>query len=67
VTEQTAYWIFGFVLGGGIAIAVGKSFVDEHGRKAIPPIAAAALLLGASLGWALNAYIDYVRFSATAR
>jgi hypothetical protein len=39
----------------------------NHGRKVVPGIYVAALLLGGLLGWAINGYIDYIRASATMR
>ena len=67
MNEEIAYWVFGFALSGAIAIAVGKPLVEERGRRVIPLVVAAALILGASLGWAINGYIDYVRSAATTR
>jgi hypothetical protein len=67
VGEQIAFWLFGLALGGAITVAVGKSLVDDHGRKVIPALVAAGVVLGVLIGWALSGYIDYVRYSATIR
>lgn len=67
MTETIAYWVFGFALSGALAIALGKPLFEEHGRRVIPVVVVAAVVLGASLGWAINGYIDYVRTSATTR
>ena len=65
MTETVAYWIFGFGLGGAIAAGIVKPLVAERGRKIVPPLSVAGVVLGAVLGWAINAYIAYVRASAT--
>ena len=65
MTETVAYWVFGLVLGGAIAVGIGKPIVAERGQKVIPPLAIAGALLGCGLGWAINVYIAYVRASAT--
>lgn len=65
MTETVAYWTFGLVLGGAIAAGIGKPLVAERGKKIVAPLAAAGVLLGLGLGWAINAYIAYVRASAT--
>lgn len=65
MTETVAYWIFGLGLGGAIAAGIGKPLVAERGRKIIPPLAVAGVVLGAVLACAINAYIAYVRASAT--
>ncbi|HEY1977389.1 MAG TPA: hypothetical protein VGG89_12620 [Candidatus Baltobacteraceae bacterium] len=64
---EAAYWAFGFILAGGIAVGIGKPLVAECGQKVIPPVAIAGALLGAALGWAINTYIAYVHASATLR
>jgi hypothetical protein len=65
LTEAVAYWTFGLILGGAIAAGIGKSLVAERGRKIVPSLAAAGVILGVALGWAINAYVAYVRASAT--
>ena len=65
MTEAAVYWIFGLLLGGATALGIGKPLVAERGRKAVAPVAAGGLALGIVLGWAINAYIAYVRASAT--
>jgi hypothetical protein len=65
MTERIAYWIFGLLLGGAMATAIGRTFVAERGRGVIPAVAAGGVAAGLLLGWAINAYIDYVRASAT--
>jgi len=65
VTETVAYWTFGLLLGGALAVGVGKPLVAERGRKIVAPLAAGGAVLGVLLGWAINAYVAYVRASAT--
>ena len=50
MTETIAYWVFGFALSGALAIALGKPLFEEHGRRVIPVVVVAAVVLGASLG-----------------
>lgn len=52
------------MLGAGLAGMIGKSFVDEHGRRLVPYVVAAALLCGSAIAWALNAWWDYVQLTA---
>jgi len=52
------------IVGGAIAGMLGKSFVEEHGRKLIPLFVGLALVFGLATGWALNAWIDYIHFTA---
>jgi hypothetical protein len=65
MTFRIANWVIGFVLSGAITIALGKSLIVEHGRKLIPALWVAGLFMGLVLGWAINAFIDYVQESAT--
>jgi hypothetical protein len=65
MAERIAYWAFGLILAGALAAGVGKPLVAERGRKVVPALVSAAALLGLAFGWAINAYIDYVRASAT--
>ncbi len=58
------FWIVGFLIGAGIVAMTGKSFVEEHGRRLIPLVVALALIGGLVVGWALNAWNDYVHFTA---
>jgi hypothetical protein len=64
MTERIAYWIFGLLLGCAGAIAIGRPIVTERGRRVVPAIAAGGIAAGLLFGWAINAYIDYVRASA---
>lgn len=59
------FWAVGMLLGCGLGAAVGQSFVHEHGRRLIPLFVVLALGGGATLGWALNAWIDFVNLSAS--
>jgi hypothetical protein len=63
--ERLAYWIFGLLLGCAAAIAIGRPMIAERGRRIIPALAAGGIAAGLLFGWAINAYIDYVRASAT--
>jgi hypothetical protein len=65
MTERIAYWTFGLLLGCALAAAIGRTLVAERGRGVIPAVAAGGVAAGLLLGWAINAYIDYVRASAT--
>jgi hypothetical protein len=65
MAERLAYWSFGLILAGALAAGIGKPLVAERGRKVVPALITAAALLGLAFGWAINAYIDYVRASAT--
>lgn len=65
MAESLAYWSFGLILAGALAAGVGKPLVAERGRKVLPVLISAAALVGLAFGWAINAYIDYVRASAT--
>ncbi|MGB8964882.1 MAG: hypothetical protein WCB99_04515 [Candidatus Cybelea sp.] len=65
MAEHIAYWAFGVILAAAVAVGVGRGLVAEHGKKAIPVVVVSALVLAAVLGWAISAYIDYARASAT--
>jgi hypothetical protein len=63
VSETLGYWFFGIALSAALTAAVGRTLVIERGRKIIPALCAFALLFGLLIGWAINGYIAYVRFS----
>ena len=68
--EHALYYLVGMGLAGMICFALGQAFVREQGleREATRIYRIAALataVLGLLLGWSLNAFIDYVRESAT--
>ena len=63
VTDHLLFWIAGFIVGGGTAGMVGKGFVEERGRRLIPLFVALALVCGLIVGWALNAWVDYIHFT----
>jgi hypothetical protein len=65
MAEHVAYWSFGVILAGALAAGVGKPLVAERGKRVMPALISAAAILGLAFGWAINAYIDYVRASAT--
>jgi hypothetical protein len=55
--------IVGCALGG----LAGRSFIEERGKRLIPLVVALSLGCGLAIGWALNAWIDFVHASATLR
>lgn len=66
MSASVVFWIFGFALAGIVAGMVGKPLVEEQGaRRVLPILVPIALALGALLGWAIDAYLDYARASAT--
>jgi uncharacterized membrane protein YraQ (UPF0718 family) len=67
VSERLAYWAFGFVLAGAMAVAIGRSLVAEHGRRIVPGLTLAAILAGLLFGWAIDGYVAYIRASAQTR
>lgn len=64
MTETLAYYIFGIGLSAALTIALGRTFVAQHGRRLIPVLCVLAVLCGLLLGWAIDGYIAYVRLSA---
>jgi hypothetical protein len=54
----------GMAFGAGTVTVVGRDFVKEHGRKLIPSLVVLALAFGVVMGWALNAWIGYIHFTA---
>jgi len=66
VTERIVWTVVGFVIGIALAAAVGQSLIEEHGRqRVLPYVLFSAIVLGAILAWALNAWISYVHLSQT--
>ena len=63
-TEHALFWAAGMIVGGATVGMMGKSFVEERGRKLIPTFVALAVVAGLIVGWALNAWIDYIHFTA---
>ncbi len=59
------FWVAGFVVGGATVGMMGKSFVEERGRRLIPMFVGLAIVAGVVVGWALNAWIDYIHFTAS--
>jgi hypothetical protein len=51
-------------LSAALTAAIGRTFVEERGRKVIPMLVTVALLLGLLFGWAIDGYVAYVRASA---
>jgi hypothetical protein len=65
MTERIAYWVFALLLGGAAAYAIGKPMIAERGRRVVPALIAGGAAAALVIGWAINAYVDYVRASAT--
>lgn len=66
VTERIVWTVVGFIIGIALAVAVGQSLIEEHGRQRVLPfVLFSAIVLGAILAWALNAWISYVHLSQT--
>ncbi|HEX3550543.1 MAG TPA: hypothetical protein VHT53_09210 [Candidatus Elarobacter sp.] len=63
-TEHAVFWVAGMIVGGATIGMMGKSFVEERGRHLIPAFIGLALLAGVIVGWALNAWVDYIHFTA---
>lgn len=58
------FWAAGMIVGCATAGMIGKGFVEERGRQLIPLFVVLAVLLGLAIGWALNAWVDYIHFTA---
>jgi uncharacterized protein YcfJ len=65
--QHAVFWIVGMILGCALGGLVGQSFVAERGRRVLPIVVALSLGCGLAIGWALNAWIDFVHASATLR
>ena len=52
------------VVGCAIVGMLGKSFMEGRGRASLPVFIALALISGLIMGWALNAWIDYIHFTS---
>lgn len=64
VFERIVWTVVGFIIGIALAAAVGQSLIQEHGRqRVLPYVLFSAIVLGAILAWALNAWISYVHLS----
>lgn len=64
VTERIVWTVVGFIIGIALAVAVGQSLIEEHGRaRVLPYVLFSAIVLGAILAWALNAWVSYVHLS----
>ena len=67
MSERLAYWVFGLVLAGAVAVAIGRTLVAEHGKRIVPGLVVAAVLAGLFFGWAIDGYVQYVGASAQMR
>lgn len=64
VTERIVWTVVGFIIGIALAAAVGQSLIQEHGRqRVLPYVLFSAIVLGAILAWALNAWISFIHLS----
>ena len=60
------FYAIGIILGVGGGLMMAQSFAEDHPRKTVFAIAIPlALIAGLVLGWALNAWIDFMHASAT--
>jgi multisubunit Na+/H+ antiporter MnhB subunit len=65
VDLHVLYFIVGFILGAMTAVALGYSLAVEHGHprarfKLLLLTCAIAIGVGALVGWAVNAFFDFV-------
>jgi Na+-driven multidrug efflux pump len=66
MSQRAIFYIVGMMLGIAGGIVMTQSFSEDHPRKVVLRITIPlALVGGLILGWALNAWIDYVHASAT--
>ena len=65
MSEHVLFWVAGMIVGCATAGMIGKGFVEERGRRLIPVFVALALVFGLVIGWALNAWVDYIHFTAS--
>ncbi len=63
--EHVLFFVVGFAIGAALAVAVGQSFVQEHGRKALPGVVVGAILTGLVVGWGVMAWDAFQTASAT--
>jgi hypothetical protein len=60
------FYAIGLIIGGGGGMVMAQSFAEDHPPKTVYLIAVPlALVTGLVLGWALNAWIDYIHSTAT--
>ena len=64
IAQQALFWVVGFAVGAATVAMTGKSFVEERGRRLVPVVVVLAVLGGLVVGWALNAWNDYIHFTA---
>jgi hypothetical protein len=64
IASQALFWVVGFVVGAATVAMTGKGFVEERGRRLLPVVVLLAVLGGLVVGWALNAWNDYIHFTA---
>jgi len=67
MSQRAVFYVVGIVLGIAGGVVMTQSFSEDHPReKVIRFTIPLALAGGLILGWALNAWIDYVHASAGA-
>jgi len=65
VSQHAIFWVVGIILGAAGGLVMAQSFSQDHPRKQVIAWAIPlAMLGGLLLGWALNAWIDYVHATA---
>jgi hypothetical protein len=63
-TTHALFWLAGMIVGGACVGMIGRDFVKERGRQLIPLFVGLAIAGGLVVGWALNAWIDYIDYTA---
>jgi hypothetical protein len=65
------YYGFGLALSCAFTIAIGNAWMRDRRRRwdqrSIVTAAVIAIAIGAIFGWAIQQYLDYVRFTGTTR
>jgi len=60
-------WGLGMAIGIAIGAALGGSFVQEHGRKALPIVIVLTLITGLLIGWGLTGELGAMQGSTDLR
>jgi hypothetical protein len=62
--QHVLFYAVGLILGAGAGIVSAQSFSEDHPRgKVLAYVIPLALAGGLVLGWALNAWFDYIQYT----